>query len=116
MSDRLRAHRVEPHASVEFRMRLLDQSAAAEAAQMPAQRGWVEAHRARDFAGAPRPFAQELEHAAASRIGERRQHAIERSLAPQTHPSILRPLAFSASSRETLRTVCAKLQTWPSGS
>src|SRR5262249_50862460 len=114
---RLRPQRIDAHARVEGGMRLGDKAAGAQLAKVAAQGGRAEADRLRQLAGAARPLAQGFDDLAALRGGEGQEDRIERGgRRRHAQPSILSPLAFSASSRETVRTLSAKVQTWPSGS
>src|SRR3546814_1721519 len=54
---------IDSHARVERRMPVLDQPALLQRAQMPTHRGRREAERARQFAGAARPLAKQLDRA-----------------------------------------------------
>src|SRR5262249_48623280 len=115
--NRLRAQRVHAHARVELRMRLLDEPARAQDAQVAAERRRAQPHRCRQLARAARPFAQQVDDAAPMRFGDRRQRAIDRLGGYfQVGASIFSPLAVSASARETTRTVWANVHTWPSRS
>jgi hypothetical protein len=55
------------------------------------------------------PLAQQVDDPPAMRVGERCERPIE-SLRAQRAGLNLKPVAFSMSSRETSRTVCAKVQ------
>jgi len=116
MSHWLRPQSVDANAGVGRGMGFLDQAAGLERPQMPAERRRVEPDGLRQLARPPWPFPQNLDDVAAMGIGECRQGPVEIDGRSQFQPSIFNPLAFSASSRETTRTVCPKLQTWPSGS
>ena len=77
--------------------------------QTAAERERVEAEGASDLAHRPR--ALRSNSTLRRRCGSAEPPGRDRHSLAQDHPSIFRPLAFSASSRETCRTVCAKLQT-----
>src|SRR5690348_3258839 len=111
-----RGQAVDAHPCIEVRMALLDQPRLAQAAQMAAHGRRAEARRLGKLAGTVRPQAEKIDDPPAMRVGEHRENAIESRFCRQIRPSILSPLAFSISSRETWRTVWPKLQTWPSGS
>lgn len=111
-----RPQSVDADAGVGRGMGFLDQAASLERPQMPAERRRVEPDGHCQLARPSWPFPQKLDDVAAMGIGQRRQGPVEVDGCAQTQPSIFNPLAFSASSRETARTVCPKVQTWPSGS
>ena len=78
------------------------QTAFAQLPEMTAHGGQRKTRPLRQLACAMRPFAQEFDHTAAMRIGERGERAVDAGGSPaHTQPSILRPLACSASSRDT---------------
>ena len=83
---------------------------------MAAERGRAQSDAVGNLAGAKRAFAQQLDDMAPVRIGQRGERAIDRDGRAQGNTSILKPVAFSASSTEKGRTAWAKVQTWPSGS
>jgi hypothetical protein len=68
---------------------------------MPARRRWIEAHGQGDLARPKRPILQQFDDPAAMRVGQRRQCPVEIGRLTLCHPSILSPLACSASSRGT---------------
>src|SRR5215469_6940154 len=107
---------VDPDPRVEGRVGLLDQADLAQAAEMPAHGRRAQPRRLGELARPARPFAQQVDDPPTMRIGECREDAVESRRCLQAQPSIFKPLAFSASCRDTRRTVWPKLQTWPSGS
>lgn len=66
-------------------------------------------HCLRKLAGAMGPLAEQVDHAPAMRVGERRERTVEAGCA-QPSRSNLNPLAFSISCLETSRTGCEKVQ------
>ena len=97
----LRSQGLDAHARIESRMRLLDQPVRLQGPKMSAQRRWIESNGLGDFACPPRPVPQQLDDPAAVGVGQRHEGAVEFGSSPQTQPSILSPLARSASSRVT---------------
>ena len=91
---RFRIERVDADPGVELRMALGHEAAFAQLPQMPAHGGQRQARPLRQLSGTMRPLAQEIDHTAAMRIGQRRKRAVDSSFPVHTQPSILRPLAF----------------------
>src|SRR5215472_18265744 len=114
----LRLQCVDAHAGIEFGVALRDEGALAQHAQVAAHRGGAQAHLSGQLAGAARPEPQEVDSAAAIRIGQSCKRPVEppHPLGGHTQPVILSPLMRSASSRLTCRMVWPKVQTWPSRS
>jgi hypothetical protein len=84
---------------------------------MAAQGGGAETDGDRELTGASRPFAEQFDDPATVGFGDRRQRAVDRlGCYFQVGASIVNPVARSASPRETIFTVWAKVQTCPSGS
>src|SRR5262249_40146644 len=96
-----RGQAVNAHPCVEVRMALLDQPGLAQAAQGSAQGGRAQAGRRGELARAVRREAEKIDDPPTMRVGEDGENAVEGRLCRQGQPSILSPLAFSISSRET---------------
>ena len=77
IGHRFRPQAVDADTGIEVRMRLLDQPARLQRAQVPAERRGVQPQRLRQFPRPPRPLAQQLDHPPAMRIGKRRQGLVE---------------------------------------
>ena len=69
--------------------------------KMSAQRRWIESYGVGDFTRPLRPLPQHFDDPAAMGVGQRHKGAVEVGSPAQTQPSILSPLARSASSRVT---------------
>ena len=110
--NRFRVERVNAHPRIECRMALRHKTAFAQLPEVTAHGGQSKTRALRQLARAMGPFAQELDHSSAMRIGERSERAIDAGgTLAHTQPSILSPLAASACSRDTCRTVCPNDQT-----
>ena len=98
-------------------MGFFHEPAGAEHAQMAAQGGRAEPDGGCELSRTSRPFSEQFDDPAAVRFGNRCQRAVDRlSCYFQVGASIVNPVARSASARETIFTVWAKVQTCPSGS
>ena len=98
---RLGTQRVNAHAGIKARVRFLDKTTRTQRTKMAAEGGRTQPQGVCQFTGAAWPLAQQFHDTPAMGIGECCQDAVDFRCCSQTHPSILSPLAFSASSRDT---------------
>jgi hypothetical protein len=99
VGERLLAQPVDAGAGIGLVAGLLDEAAAAQDAEVAAHRRRAHRERGGELAGAVRARAQEIDHAAAGRIGQRREGGVD-----ALHQA---PAAGSG---------IWKIQRWPSGS
>ena len=74
---RLGAQGVDAHAGVEVRVRLFDQAGATQHRQVTAHSRRGQPDRLRELAGAMRALSQQVDCAAAVRVGQRRERPVE---------------------------------------
>ena len=75
--ERLPAQAVDMDARVLGEALLLDQTAVPQDPQVPAHRRPAGARAGRQVAGPPRPLAQQLDHPAPGRLGERSERGVQ---------------------------------------
>jgi hypothetical protein len=68
---------IDPHPGIRVDAALLDQPAAAQDPQVPADRGTGDGELRRQFAGPAWAFAQQLDDAPAGRVGERGERGVD---------------------------------------
>jgi len=105
---------IDAYARVELVALLLDQAARPKCSQVTAHRGKGHPRRRREIAGASRGLTQQVDYAAAARIGQRRECPVEfvGNLGSLTHlnGTYLNQVADSISWLLTFRTCCQNVQ------